>query len=231
MSNLSIFDIAGPIMVGPSSSHTAGACKIGQFARALFHRTPKKVTFYLHGSFGEVYKGHATDVALLAGVMKFRTSDPRIKDSFQIAKEKKIKYEFIVKDLGSKYHPNTVQIILEDGKYKMSVLGSSIGGGMIEIVKINNCDVLLKGTAGKHLSLVVGHDKNPHIVGELATKIKKLGINVSEIEESIYREKGKDEIISVLSLEGRRITLNEVMELEKMEGVDFIRSLSKLQTQ
>lgn len=64
MSTLSIFDIAGPIMVGPSSSHTAGACKIGQFARALFHHTPTKVTFHLHGSFGEVYKGHATDRAL-----------------------------------------------------------------------------------------------------------------------------------------------------------------------
>src|SRR3990167_5414835 len=100
MSNLSIFDIAGPVMVGPSSSHTAGACKIGQFARALFHGTPNKVTFYLHGSFSEVYKGHATDRALLGGVLKFRTSDPRIKESFKIAKQKKIKYEFIKKDLG-----------------------------------------------------------------------------------------------------------------------------------
>ena len=67
MPELSIFDIAGPVMVGPSSSHTAGACKIGQFARALYNKTPKKVTFYLHGSFGEVYKGHATDLALLGG--------------------------------------------------------------------------------------------------------------------------------------------------------------------
>ncbi len=218
-------------MVGPSSSHTAGACKIGQFARALFHRTPKKVTFYLHGSFGEVYKGHATDIALLAGVMKFRTSDPKIKDSFEIAKEKKIKYEFIVKQLGEKYHPNTVEIILEDGKHKMSVIGCSVGGGMIEIVKINNCDVMLKGTAGKHLSLVVAHDKDAKIVEEVVASIKKFGINVSDIEESVYREKGKEEIISVLSLEGRRITLNEVMELEKIKGIDFIRSLSKLQTQ
>ncbi|MEK7547642.1 MAG: L-serine ammonia-lyase, iron-sulfur-dependent subunit beta, partial [Patescibacteria group bacterium] len=128
MTHLSIFDIAGPIMVGPSSSHTAGACKIGQFARALFHSTPKKVTFYLHGSFGEVYKGHATDKALLAGVMKFMTSDPRIKDSFEIAKEKEIKYEFITRDLGHAYHPNTVKIVLERGKYRMSVIGSSIGG-------------------------------------------------------------------------------------------------------
>lgn len=213
-------------MVGPSSSHTAGACKIGQFARALFHDTPKKVTFYLHGSFGEVYKGHATDMALLAGVMKFQTSDPRIKEAFEIAKEKHLQYKFIPKDLGAKYHPNTVQVVLEDNKKSMSVIGSSIGGGMIEIVKIDDFEVYLKGTAGKYLSLVVCHDKNPKILKELEKKINKLGIKIADVEESSF----KDERLSVLSLEGRRITLPEVLELEKStQGVDFIRSLSSLQ--
>lgn len=228
MSNLSIFDIAGPIMVGPSSSHTAGACKIGQFARALFHDTPAKVTFYLHGSFGEVYKGHATDLALLAGVMKFKTSDPQIKDAFNIAKERNLSYKFIPKDLGPKFHPNTVQIILEDRKNKMSVIGSSIGGGMIEIVKIDDFDVYLQGSAGKHLSLVVCHEKNPKILAELIKKINKLGIKIAETVQSHFN----NERLTVLSLEGRRITLQEVMDLEKnTEGVDFIRSLSKLQQQ
>lgn len=213
-------------MVGPSSSHTAGACKIGQFARALFHDTPKKVTFYLHGSFGEVYKGHATDMALLAGVMKFQTSDPRIKEAFEIAKTKHLQYKFIPKDLGEKYHPNTVQVLLEDSKKSMSVIGSSIGGGMIEIVKIDDFDVYLKGTAGKYLSLVVCHDKTPKILKELEKKINKLGIKIADVEESSF----KDERLSVLSLEGRRITLPEVLELEKStQGVDFIRSLSSLQ--
>lgn len=225
MDKLSIFDIAGPIMVGPSSSHTAGACKIGQFARALFHKTPKKVTFFLHGSFGEVYKGHATDRALLAGVMKFRTSDSRIKDSFKIAKEKKIDYKFIVKDLGAKFHPNTVKIVLEDSKRKMVVIGSSIGGGMIEIVKIDNFDVLIRGRAGKYLSLVVLHDPDPDILLELTAKIKDLNISVADIETTVYKKK----MLSVLSLEGRRITLPEVLNLEKIEGVEFVRSLSKLQ--
>lgn len=226
MTNLSIFDIAGPIMVGPSSSHTAGACKIGQFARALFHHTPTKVTFYLHGSFGEVYKGHATDLALLAGVMKFQTSDPRIRDSFKIAKEKNLQYEFVVKDLGEKYHPNTVQIVMEKGKNKMSVIGCSIGGGMIEIVKIDDFDVYLKGTAGKYLSLVVCHDKSPGILHSLREKIKKMGISIAEEVQSSFRDKR----LTVLSIEGRRITIDEVLELEKnTPGVEFIRSLSKLQ--
>lgn len=213
-------------MVGPSSSHTAGACKIGQFARALFHDTPKKVTFYLHGSFGEVYKGHATDLALLAGVMKLKTSDPNIKNAFEIAKERHLQYQFIPKDLGPKFHPNTVEIVLEDGKNKMSVIGSSIGGGMIEIVKIDEFNVYLQGSAGKHLSLVVCHDKNPKVLMDLEKKINKLGIKIAETVQSHF----KDERLSVLSLEGRRITLEEVLELEKNSpGIEFIRSLSKLQ--
>lgn len=221
----SIFDIAGPIMVGPSSSHTAGACKIGQFARALFHKTPTKVTFYLHGSFGEVYKGHATDRALLSGIMKFRTSDERLKDAFEVAKKKKIKYEFVVKDLGAKFHPNTVQVVLENGKNKMSVVGSSIGGGMIEIVKINDFDVMLKGQAGKYLSLVVCHQDEPEIILEIQARIKALGIEVVNVESTVY----KNESLSIFSLEGRRITLHEVLDLEKTKGVDFIRALTKLE--
>lgn len=212
-------------MVGPSSSHTAGACKIGQYARALFHKTPKKVTFYLHGSFGEVYVGHATDRALLGGVMKFKTSDERIKDSFDIAKQKKIDYEFVVKDLGAKYHPNTVEVVLEDGDYKMSVVGSSIGGGMIEIVKVNDFDVMLKGQAGKYLSIVVCHENNPELLLELRARLKALNFEVMEIESTIY----KDRALSIFSLEGKRITLHEVVELEKTKGVDFIRSLTKLE--
>lgn len=228
MTHLSIFDIAGPVMVGPSSSHTAGACKIGQFARAIFHRTPKKATFYLHGSFGEVYKGHATDRALLGGIMKFKTSDPRIKDSFEIAKQKHLSYKFIPKDLGKQYHPNTVEVVLEDKGNKMSIIGSSIGGGMIDIVKIDNFDLHLKGRAGRYLSLIVCHDKDPKILKKVKEKLKELDINIAEVAESSF----KDKRLSVLSIEGHRITLSELLEIEKnTQGVEFIRSLSKLQTE
>ncbi len=211
-------------MVGPSSSHTAGACKIGQYARALFHKTPKKVTFYLHGSFGEVYKGHATDRALLAGVMKFRTSDTRIKTSFDIAKEKGIAYKFIKKDLGAKCHPNTVKMVLESGKEKMTITGSSIGGGMIEIVKLNNFEISLKGVAGKYLSLVVSHDDNPEIIVKLGKKLKALGLKIANIESTSYKKK----TLSVLSIEGKRITIPEAKEMETIEGVDFVRALTKI---
>ncbi len=229
MDEISVFDIAGPIMVGPSSSHTAGACKIGQFARALFHGTPRKVIFYLHGSFGEVYKGHATDRALLAGILKMRTSDPRIKDSFEISKKKNIEYKFIKKDLGAKWHPNTVKIVLENSRRKMSIIGSSTGGGVIEILKIDNFNILLKGRAGKYLSLIVRHDKNRRIVPELTRKINKLPkIRVHSVDQKNYKNK----TLSIFHTEGRRIKLPEVIELEKTtKGVDFVRSLSKLEKQ
>ncbi len=228
--DISIFDIAGPVMVGPSSSHTAGACKLGQFARALFHGTPAKVTFYLHGSFGEVYKGHATDRALLAGVMKFRTSDPRIRNSFKIADEKGLKYEFIPKDLGKDLHPNTVKIVLENSKRKMSMMGCSVGGGMIEIIKLDNFEIHLKGRAGKYLSLIICHDNDPQIVRNLIAAIENLpGLEITKIDQSTFKNK----TLSVMSLGGkRRIKLSEVLELEKnISGVEYIRSLSKLEKQ
>ncbi|MBI2463837.1 L-serine ammonia-lyase, iron-sulfur-dependent, subunit beta [Candidatus Peregrinibacteria bacterium] len=226
MSQHSIFDIAGPIMVGPSSSHTAGACKIGQFARALFHGTPKKVTFYLHGSFGEVYHGHATDRALLGGVMKFKTRDERMKESFDIANQHKLEFHFVIKNLGEQYHPNTVKIVLENIHTKMSVIGSSIGGGMIKIVKINEIDVNLKGRAGRFESLVIGHEKKHNLIERLKDAIEQLkGIEVVETQTSTFNGKA----ISILSLQGRRIILPEVLELEKMEGVEFVRSLHKLE--
>lgn len=216
-------------MVGPSSSHTAGACKIGQFARAIYHGTPKKVTFYLHGSFGEVYKGHATDRALLAGVMKFQTSNPSIKDSFKIAKEKGLEYEFIKKDLGKDQHPNTVKIVMENRNRKMAVTGRSIGGGMIEITKIDDFKVNLKGRAGKYLSLLVCHKKDSKVLLKIQNRINKLdGIMVAAIEKTDFKEN----TLSVLSLEGRRIKLAEVMELEKsMDEIEFVRSLSKLENE
>jgi len=217
-------------MVGPSSSHTAGACKIGQFARALFHGSPTDVKFYLHGSFGEVYKGHATDRALLAGVMKLRTSDPRIKDAFKIAKQKEITYEFIPKDLGKKYHPNTVKVVLKNSRRQIEVTGSSVGGGIIEIVKIDDFDILLKGRAGKYLSIIACHKTGVHISRLMVKKVNHLkGVKVAAVSKTNYGGK----TLSIISLEGkRRITISEIVKIEKShEGIEFMRSLSKLEKQ
>lgn len=220
----SLFDIAGPVMVGPSSSHTAGACKIGQMARAIFDTTPEKIIFNLHGSFGQVYKGHATDRALLAGAMKYRTSDTEIKKAFEIAKRKKIKYEFHVKDLNNGYHPNTVEIIMyKTGRKPMSVIGSSIGGGVIEIIKINDFAVSLREVAGKYKSLIVAHTKQ-NALKNVLKEIEKKNIRIFDTRSTKYKNK----ILTIVDTEGRRLTVKEVLEFEKIKNVEFVRALSKL---
>ncbi len=223
----SLFDIAGPIMVGPSSSHTAGAVKIGQFARAIFDKTPNKATFYMHGSFANVTEGHATDRALLAGVMKFKTNNPEIKNAFEIAKKQHIKYKFIKQDLGPQYHPNTAKVVLEaPGKKRMTVIGSSIGGGTVQIRKINDFDVDIKAVAGKYKYLVISHENDSSVLTEVLQRITKFGkFRLVGIQSAHIN----NHLLTVINLEGRDLRLNEVLELEKIPGIEFVRSLTRLE--
>lgn len=139
MSNISIFDIIGPNMVGPSSSHTAGAVKIARTTRKIFEKNIKKVTFVLYGSFAKTYKGHGTDRALLGGIMGFKPDDLRIQNSFEIADSINLEYSFIANNKVTDLHPNTVDIYLEGEQgEKMLVRGVSIGGGEMKIDSINN---------------------------------------------------------------------------------------------
>ena len=137
MANLSVFDIIGPVMVGPSSSHTAGANRISAIARGLGGEGFVKADFYLHGSFAKTYQGHGTDRALVGGALGFGPEDERLKTSFEIAEEKGLEYNFIPEDMGEDVHPNTVKIVLTypDG-HEFELKGSSIGGGNIMINEI-----------------------------------------------------------------------------------------------
>lgn len=135
--NASVFEIMGPVMVGPSSSHTAGACKIGNIARRMVDRNFNEVEFHLHGSFAKTYKGHGTNRALVGGVLGYEPDDDRIINSFDYADELGIKYSFLETDLGD-VHPNTVKIVFKYAdRSDLEVQGSSIGGGSIVITKIN----------------------------------------------------------------------------------------------
>lgn len=221
----SIFDIAGPIMVGPSSSHTAGACKIGQIARALFHGTPEKVTFFLHGSFATVYKGHATDRALVGGIMKFKTSDPRIKTSFELAQKANIKFEIVPTDLGAKYHPNTVKIKLEKwDRQPMEITGSSLGGGIVKIVKIDQFDVDLHGVAGQFKTLVVWHNNSQEDLDNLCKHLEKYKMRIHDIQTTRVDKHA----LSIINMEGDDLKLNQVLALEDLEGIQDVRSLTAL---
>lgn len=137
MKDYSSFDVLGPIMIGPSSSHTAGAARLGNIAKKIAQPNFNKVEFYLHGSFGKTYKGHGTDKALVAGILGFEPDDERIINSFELAKEFNIEVEFIEADLGYQ-HPNTVKIVFKyENDSEFYVLGSSIGGGSVVIYDIN----------------------------------------------------------------------------------------------
>lgn len=213
-------------MVGPSSSHTGGACKLGQIARALFHGTPDNVTFILHGSFATVYKGHATDRALVAGVMRFQTADLRIKNAFHIADKSKLHYQFKTADLGKKYHPNTVKVILEkEGRKPMSMIGSSIGGGMVQVVKIDQFDVVLHGVAGQYKTLVVWHENKDELLIPLKKQLKKWGIRVHDVQTTRV---GKH-ALSIINMDGRTLRLPEVLELETLDGIQDVRHLTALE--
>lgn len=142
----SVFDIVGPNMIGPSSSHTAGAARLGKMASRIAAKPVKEVKFLLHGSFAETYKGHGTDKALVGGILGFQPDDARIKNSFELADEQGVKFEFIKTDLGTSVHPNTVKIemLLEDGTTS-NVMGASIGGGNIKLTEMDGLSLDFNG--------------------------------------------------------------------------------------
>ncbi|MFX0010516.1 MAG: L-serine ammonia-lyase, iron-sulfur-dependent subunit beta, partial [Candidatus Hermodarchaeota archaeon] len=181
MKYTSIFDVIGHIMVGPSSSHTAGACQIAYVAQLLFGKKPKSVKIGLHGSFAETYKGHGTDIAILAGLLGFTPEDDKIKHAFEIAEKESLDYSFEVVDLGAEYHPNSVSIEMFDGSEKMNVIGSSIGGGNIIIKEI---DGLEAGFGGEPNTLVIlNHDKIGALVN-IANTLQKFKLNIGSMKIS-----------------------------------------------
>lgn len=182
----SVFDIIGPVMIGPSSSHTAGAARIGLVTRELFGRQPKWAKVYLYGSFAETYKGHGTDIAIIGGLLGFDTFDERIKTSFELAKEASMTYEFIPEN-GHTEHPNTARLVIGDDAGEMELIGVSIGGGKIEISELNGFPLRL---SGNHSAILVVHDDMPGSIAKVATCLAEQNINIGHMEVS-RKEQGQ----------------------------------------
>ena len=176
----SVFDIIGPVMIGPSSSHTAGAARIGRVARDLFGRQPKWVRIHLYGSFAETYRGHGTDVAIVGGLLDYDTYDERIKTAFDDAKEAGMQYEFIPEE-AHKEHPNTARLVMGDDSGEMSVEGISIGGGKIEISEVNGFKLRLTG--GMPAILVVHNDRTG-CIANVANCLAMHNVNIGHMEVS-----------------------------------------------
>ncbi|WP_153124113.1 L-serine ammonia-lyase, iron-sulfur-dependent subunit beta [Peribacillus tepidiphilus] len=188
----SVFDIIGPVMIGPSSSHTAGAARIGRVARSLFSREPKWVEISLYGSFAKTYKGHGTDVAIVGGILDFDTFDTRIIQSLELAKQKGIAVRFIEEDAITD-HPNTVRIKMGDENGDLELVGISIGGGKIEIIELNGFKLKL---SGHHPAILVVHNDKYGTIASVSNVLAKHQINIGHMEVS-RKEKGKMALMTI----------------------------------
>lgn len=184
MNFLSIFDVIGPNMIGPSSSHTAGAVSIALMARRLFSEEIRHVTFTLYGSFAKTYHGHGTDRALLGGILGFPTYDERIRDAFEHAEKMGISYKFVIDEETVTNHPNTADIDLTGvtGR-KMSIRGESIGGGKMKIVRIDGIDVEF---TGEYSTLIVRQVDKPGVVAHITQALSAHNVNIAFMR--LFRE-------------------------------------------
>ena len=179
---MNVFDIIGPVMIGPSSSHTAGAVRLGRVANKLMDNHPlKRVEITLSGSFAQTYKGHGTDRALLAGIMGYHSYSPEIRDALAIATERGIDYVFLKEDIKGA-HPNTARIhfILQDGE-EGTVQGASIGGGNILVHQINGMNVEF---TGENNTILVMHQDQP---GVIAAVTQLMHFEYAELNVASFR--------------------------------------------
>lgn len=186
MKYVSVFEIIGPVMIGPSSSHTAGAARIGRVARDLFGRQPEWAKIYLYGSFAETYKGHGTDVAIIGGLLDYDTFDERIKTSFEDAAALGMTFEFIPEEEEAE-HPNTAKIVIGDSQGEMELVGISIGGGTMEVTELNGFPLRL---SGHFPALLVVHDDRAGVIANVSNAIASQGMNIAHMEVG-RKEKGK----------------------------------------
>jgi len=176
----SVFDIIGPIMIGPSSSHTAGAARIGRVARSLFAREPKWAHIYFYGSFAQTFRGHGTDVAIVGGILDYDTFDERIIDAITIAKSKGMALYFYEEE-AIPHHPNTAKIRIGDENGELELVGISIGGGKIEIIELNGFQLKL---SGNHPAILVAHNDKFGTIASVSNLLAKHEINIGHMEVS-----------------------------------------------
>jgi len=177
---VSLLDIIGPVMVGPSSSHTAGACRLGLLARCLVGGTPERARVELHGSFARTGEGHGTDKAIVGGLMGFRPDDERIRDALGIAEREALDYRFEKTTLGeeNEVHPNMVRITVERGDRSAVMVGSSLGAGRVLVTEIDGYPVEVTGSY--HTIVLVAEDI-PGSVARIATILSEDGINIATL--------------------------------------------------
>lgn len=218
MENTSLFDIIGPVMIGPSSSHTAGAVRLGLMARNIYGQKPRKVRINLYNSFSKTQKGHGTDKGLIGGILGFEVDNTNIRNSLDIAKEQGIDIDIHLKENPSR-HPNSVDIIFDD---EMKIKGDSTGAGEIKIIQINAFKVSIVG----HLPcLVMVYKDKPGMINAVSKFIQEENINIATFE---CTRTGKGEEASMVIALDAMPSDNIVDKIKKISDIYFVRSLEGL---
>ena len=197
MNDISMFDVIGPNMIGPSSSHTAGALRIAHLAGKLAPAKILKVIFTLYGSFAWTYRGHGTDRALVGGILGFYPDDERIRDSFRLADEQGIMYEFVENTDEKDVHPNTVDIYIQcENGATINLRGESVGGGNALIRKLNGIDIALSGA---YSTLVIHHRDTKGVIAYITTMCSSIDLNIAFMR--VYRTAKGDSAYSIIEVD------------------------------
>ena len=207
----SVFDIIGPIMVGPSSSHTAGAARIGKVVRRIFGEQPTSVDIYLYESFAKKYRGHGTDIALVGGLLGMEPDDEHLADSLKIAHEQGMEVCFVPKKEKAE-HPNMVQLKVSKGAHKLTVTGISIGGGNIQISEVNGFKLSL--SLGTPTFVIVQQDV-PGMIAKITQLFSQSDVNIGTM--TVTRESKGEKAIMIIETDERRDDF--LAEIQQMDAV------------
>ena len=219
----SIFDMIGPVMIGPSSSHTAGVVRIGRAATAILGDVPDKAEILFYNSFARTYEGHGSDRAIIAGLLNFQTDDKRIKEAFEHAQNTGLTYIFRSIGNASTHHPNTIKLNISKGAKSVEVVGVSKGGGVIEIEEVNGFHASFSG--GANTLIVVAQDRK----GSIAFIANILANDDCNIATMTVSRRGKNQtacLIFETDSELRPLSLEYIRALPWVEQVIDVPILS-----
>ncbi|CAM4299981.1 L-serine ammonia-lyase, iron-sulfur-dependent subunit beta [Erysipelothrix aquatica] len=214
----SVFDIIGPVMTGPSSSHTAGAARIGKIAREVFGETPESVNVYLYESFAKTYRGHGTDVAIAGGILGMNADDEKLHESLLIAQAHDVAIQFIplAEDV---HHPNTAKLVMRARDKKMTIVGASIGGGSVKITNINDIPVDINGGTP---TILIFHQDLPGLIARVATILSDLEINISTMKVDRDSKGNNAYMVIELDQEELHTSLDAIREIPYIKSVTYI---------
>lgn len=213
---MNIFDIVGPVMVGPSSSHTAGAVRIGFVSRKLLGEPVKSVQLLLYGSFLATGKGHGTDRALVAGLLGMLPDDERVPFAFEEAKNAGMEFSFGEANL-KEAHPNSVvlKMVGESGR-ALEVIAASLGGGRMKICKIDGMEA---NFCAEYPTLIVRNLDQPGCVATVTTLLSMLGINIATLQ--LYRDSRGGDAVMVVECD-REVPRESIMLLEQQDAIERV---------